>query len=597
MKIFFKVYDWKILAVILLTFVVLIFLPSGYIPDLLQLEKSITSGLFTRITISFISVFSFLVSVLILGYGFLREKFRRLTLREFLENRWISLLITVFISAFLVNIVSMIYLDTQKFSHNSLNVAYFSLSLSIIYFISFIPLALLAISSTDSLELLGKYIEKFELKHFPRYRTHELIITSDESNPIVVVNSLARSFAEKDDFHSINAILFSTQKRIQDLIGESKDRVKIGRLLTGQKILWDTIVHKAFQKKEFAVINNVFLAISFYHSHFADKKIPLLYLEEIRFFIHSLIERLVEENIHSVAEDALMTFQKIIENHYEKSVPQEEELSELIYFFEKTDKNYNKAYGNPGADDERMDANLQWQQIYSDLPYVFSIAIRKAIEKKNRVIFDAALHSINHLIHACYLSNMSEYQKAWITRMESGSFYHYQLEAIETKLIMKDIEIQSAESFVLDRMIDSNCLSKKYIFISTADFMVELFKLGRLDLRSFTFIGQIGRHCANNYDLEGAKQAFENILKLVQHFKKLFESKLDENSKNYLALKEEVQSFIDFHRRKPYRSARIHEVEGENDHTNNELLGRLKNILSEFKETTINEAELKIEWE
>ena len=353
MKILLKLYDWRIIVGVFIALVVLVYLPSGFIPDYLHLGKSITSGLFTRITISFISVFSFLVTVIILGYGFLREKFRRLTLREFLDNKWITLLVTFFISVFLVNIFASVYLDNQEVSHNSLNVAYFSLSLSIVYFIGFIPIALLAVASTDSPDLIGKYIDKFELRFFPKYRSHDLLITSNELNPVVVINNLSRAFSEKDDFHSINAIIFSTQGKIQELIGDSKDRVLIGQYLSGQRIIWDIIVHKAFQKKEFSVISSIFLCVQSYHSYFSEKRIPLLHLEEIESFIKSLMERLVDENIHTVIDDALRIFERITESHYGKSVPKEEVLPELIYFFEKTDDNHTKAYSNPGRDIER----------------------------------------------------------------------------------------------------------------------------------------------------------------------------------------------------------------------------------------------------
>jgi hypothetical protein len=595
MKIFFKLYDWRIIAAVFLILATLIYFPPGFVPDYLSLEKSITSGLFTRITISFISVFSFLVTVLILGYGFLREKFRRLTLKEFVDNKWISSLVTFFISVFLVDIFASIYLDNHEFSHNSLNVAYFSLALSIIYFTGFIPYALLAVASTDSPELIGKHIESFELKFFPEYRTHELLITSDELNPIAVVNGLSRSFAEKDDFHSINAIIFSSQSKIEELISASKDRKLIGRYLAGQRIIWDTIIHKAFLKKEFAVISNIFLCVQSYHSYFSEKKIPLLYLEEIESFVKSLTERLADENIHNVVRDALMTFERIIENHYEKSIPKEEEIHELIYFFEKTEENYQKAYGNPGLNRTRMDTHSQWEQIYSDLPYIFSIALRKSIEKKNRAIFDDALNSIAHLNHAAYISNMGNYQKAWIARMQSMDFYYYQLEAIKAQLITKDIEIKSMDS-VLDRMIDSNSLSKKYIFISTGEFMTELYEIGKLNLSSFNFIGAIGRHCSNNYESVGAQESLEYILKLVHYFKNAFEKNLDRDVKNYVYLKEEVESFIKWHAMKPFKATKIGEKDAKNENLDNALIERLKTLLAAFKEVKLSEAEANIDW-
>jgi hypothetical protein len=592
-----KLYDWRIVGSVLVIPVVLIYLPKGNVPDYLGLTKSIEAGLFTRITISFISVFSFLVTVLLLGYGFLREKFRRLTLKEFLENRWIKLLISSFISVFLVDIFATIYLDSHEFSHNSLNIAYFSLISSVVYFVGFVPLALLAVASTDSLDLVGKYIAKFETKHFPEYRSHELLITGNELNPIVIVNGLSRSFAERDDFHSINSILFTTQTKIEELIGESKDRELIGRYLAGQRIIWDTIVHKAFQKKEFSVIERVYMMVSLYHHHFSEKEIPLLYLEEIRSFVNALMERLVDENVHTVVQDALMTIEKVIEFHYKKSVPKQEVLYELIYFFEKTEENHKKAYANPGKDRVRMDNNMQWNQICSDIPYIFSVAIRKAIDKKNRVIVDAVLHSIKHLIHASYISDMGEYQKAWIARMESGTFYYYQIEAIKANLIAKDIEIMGLDSFVLDKMIDSNSVAKKYLFISTGEFMIDLHELGKLNLASFNFMGSIGRHCANNYHLPGAKESFEFVLNMVNYFKTEFETELVKHSKNYLTLKDEVESFIKFHEMKPLMQTKLGEKDQKNENLDGVLIDRLKKLLGEFKEVPVNAKTKGINWE
>ncbi|CAN5364141.1 hypothetical protein BH10BAC4_BH10BAC4_13760 [soil metagenome] len=596
MKIFVKLYDWRIVAAISILLIILIYLPSGFVPDYFNLKRAIISGLFTRITISFISVFSFLVTVLILGYGFLREKFRRLALREFLDNAWVKILVTSFISVFLLNIFASIYLDTDSVNDNSLSIAYFCLILSLIYFIGFIPLALLTVASTDSLDLVGKYVAQFELVHFPEYLSHELLTTSNELNPIVVINSLSRSFAEKDDFHSINSILFSTQQKIQKLIGESTDRELIGRYLSGQRLIWDAIVHKAFQKKEFTVISNVFLMVSFYHQHFSEKKIPLLFLEEIRSFINSLMERLVEENVHTVIDDALRTFERIVENHYNKSVPNEDVLHQLTYFFEKTEENHKKAYSNPFKDIERMDNNLQWSQIHSDIPYIFSIVLQKAIEKKNRTIFDDAINSVAHLNHAAYISNMGNYHKAWIARLQAMEYYHYQLEAIKTNLITKEIEIKALDS-VLDRMIDSDTLSKQYIFISTGEFMFELYNLSKLNLRSFNFIGSIGRHCANNYHLPGAKTSFEYILKLVGYFKNEFEKKLDKDFKNYRYLKEEVESFIQWHEMKPFIQTKLGEKDAKNENLDRGLIERLEKLSNEFKPFTPDETESSITWD
>jgi hypothetical protein len=248
-KIFLKIYDYWILAMTAIIWGILANLPEGFIPDFFNLKPVISSGTFGRISTAFISVFSFLVTVLVLTYGFLREKFRRLTLQEFLENKFSKGLVSFFISVFIVNLFSAIYLDSREVDHNSLNVAYFSLCMSIAYFFSFLPLALLSISNTDAQSLIAKYIEKLELKDFPEARSIDALANYNEHNPLTVLIQLSRSYIEKDDLHSMNLIIFMSQNRIERLIGNSTDRNIIGRYLTGQRLIWDAIAQKAFQKK------------------------------------------------------------------------------------------------------------------------------------------------------------------------------------------------------------------------------------------------------------------------------------------------------------------------------------------------------------
>ena len=130
--------------------------------------------------------------------------------------------------------------------HNSLNIAYFTLSVSVSYFFCFLPIALLVIANTDSQNLLGKYVKQLSPTHFPEFRTMDVMAIIDEGSPLTILVQLSRSFLDRDDLHSVNLIIFSTQDRIATLIGNSKDRMQIGRLLSGQRLIWEAIVQKSF---------------------------------------------------------------------------------------------------------------------------------------------------------------------------------------------------------------------------------------------------------------------------------------------------------------------------------------------------------------
>lgn len=195
-----KVYNPKILFPLFIIWIIFATIPFGFVPDIFGLERALKNDTYIKVTLSFISVFSFLITILVLSYGFLREKFRRLTLNEFLQNRATNTLVSIFISAFLINIFSAIYLDNRVITNNALNIAYYSLTLSICYFIGFIPLALVSISNSDSQQLIDRQIEKIQLRDFPSYRSHDLEITSNEHNPLNILINLIRVFSSKDDF-------------------------------------------------------------------------------------------------------------------------------------------------------------------------------------------------------------------------------------------------------------------------------------------------------------------------------------------------------------------------------------------------------------
>ncbi len=593
----FKIYNYKVVVSGLLIWLILLLLPDGYFLDNLNLRKAIENGTFTRILLSFISVFGFLMTVLILTYGFLREKFRRLALKEFLANRFANLLISLFIVIFILNIFSAIYLDSHSVTHTSLNLAYYSLYLSTLYIAIFLPMAFMSIAQADSQGVFGKYLSELKPEHFPKYPYNELTITHDESNPIVVLANLCRGLIDKDDFHSINAIVFSTQKRIEDLIGSSVDRTFIGSLLTGQKIIWESIVHKAIQKKEYAIIVNLLTAHSFYHVHFSKNRIPLLYLEELSFFMKALVERLVKEDVAEVVEQVLFSYEKILENHYNNSAPPQEKIRDLKFMLGEEDR-FTGGEFSLGKQEESINVNLQWQKLHSDIPYVFSIILSKSIEEKNQVIFERAIMSIPSLIHSAYRSKMGQLQKAFIIRSLAGKLHYYQVEALKNEVIKETFGLKSMlDTFTITEMIDENFAHKKFVLESSMEFLIDLFKIKKLDTDQINLLGAIGRHCANKYsESVSQKETFKYIIKVAKYFKALFEADLDANAKNYIALREAVESFDKFHKMASLTTWKPGQDEVKKE-TDPALIDEIAKLLAEFKPISLQELPRTISWD
>lgn len=592
----FRIYDYRILLGSLTMWGVLLLLPNGFIKDYLNLEKVIETGVMTRIILSFTSFFGFLITILILTYGLLREKFRRLTLNEFLENKYSIFLISSFVCVFLINIFSAIYINSREVSHVSLNLSYYSLFLSILYFFTFLPIAFISISYTDSQSLIEKHLKKLDINQISEYRAHELTTTLDERNPFTVLMNLARFFTEKDDFHSVTVIIFSTQKRIEELIDSSRNREEIGRYLSGQKLIWEAIVHKAFQKKDYDVINNIFLANSLYHYYFSKKEIPLLFLEEIKYFIEGVAERLVQENLTENVEQVNIYFERILEFHYNHSLPPEDEIRDIVRFKNK----YSKKKELPKSSSSyNIDVSLQWQNVYSDIPHIFSTILSQAIESKSLIIFERSLDSVQQLISTAYNSSLGEFQKAWVIKLLVGKLYYFQIEAIKKGLIKDSISLKAFNHFLQDTIVEEDFFYKKELLVSSSEFLLDLFKIGKLDLRNphLNFLGGLGRHCSNNFiESETYRETLYYIIKVINHLKLMFEKSLSENSINYKELKLDIESFIQFHKEPIQRKWNFPTSDQKNE-VDSKLICKLQSLLSEFKEIQESETNNRIEWE
>ena len=76
-----------------------------------------------------------------------------------------------------------------------------------------------------------------------------------------------------------------------------------------------------------------------------------------------------------------------------------------------------------------------------------------------------------------------------------------------------------------------------------------------------------------------------------------FEKDIDKNRKNYLTLKEEVESFVRFHEMKPFMQTKIGEKDPKNENFDSVLINRLKKIINEFKKVDNDKKNEGINWE
>jgi hypothetical protein len=586
-----KLYNKRIVLGAFGLWMILLILPEGFVADHLNLRRALENGSFTRVIQSFITAFGFLVTVLVLCYGFLRDRFRRLALGEFLDNSYTIVLISSFISIFIFNILSSIYIDSHGFSHTSLNFAYFSLSLSIAYFIIFLPLAFYSIWYADSQVSIQKYTERLQLSNFPKYPYNEITIEPDEHNPLNVLVNLSRIFVDKEDYHSAKALIFLVQQKIESLIGNSHDRVMIGSLFTGQKLIWESIINKAIQKKEYVLVERVFTMVRLYHFHFSQKKIPLLYLEELTFYTENLLERMIKEGSGSTVEQILIDFEKILEDHYDNSSPKEDQLWDLMDYYGQ-----NPPARDPVTNWNQLDAvELQWQKIVHTIPNVFSLTLTNSMQTKNLTVFRRALGSVSHLLMVVMNSKMGQFQKAWILRDLLGVLHVHQIEGLTKGFVTETYNIEWVRSHQMKIMVEEDLFCKKQVLESTSEFFIELSNIGKLDKEVLNVLSSLGRMCASNYSLQSCKNTLSYILRFFKHLQTELEKDKSQNLELYIFLRESISSFVKFHQ-KPLTG--LWKKVGENMQTNidNALIESLEKILQTFSNDQLDQRVVRINW-
>jgi len=382
----------------------------------------------------------------------------------------------------------------------------------------------------------------------------------------------------------VDKINFGFHIKVLQLIGTSKDRAYIGSLLTGQRLLWETLVNKAFQTKEFTAIGNVFLVISDYHQRFSRLKIPLLYLEEIRFFTHAVVERLIKEDVNEVTENVVFIYEQILRRHYLFSLPPEDQINDF--------KDHSMVERNRRTGWQIEAIDLQWQEIAHSIPYVFSIISSKSIEKKNMGIFRVVLSAYQQLLNDLQDAEIGPLSKSQLIKDHVRNFYSEQIAAIKSGLLVETIYVEQLNWFIPD-MIDANSSYKTDVLESYSEFLLELYSLNKLDPYTINSLASLGRHCADKYlNNVGSKETMLYILKVIRHLKQLFEGQIPMNVESYNALRYAVNSFIEFHKKPDYKAGKAIPKQQQDE----DLLQLLNDLLKEFKELETAKSISRVDW-
>lgn len=563
---FTSIYSGWVVLIYLLCWLLFYFFPFEIIPDYLYLERKIESGLFSSIIGNFSSILGIILTFFILTFGILRERLKRFALNELLRNTYFRVLITITLTVFICNILSLLIIRNDSPSNKDLTLAYFLILSSVLFLIGLIPLILKTINSINPKEIVINKITALKHEDYPKKEVIHFEHIDD--NPILIIRNLLNSSFHENDVSLVNQILYSSTVKTCDLIIEKKTQPDtIDRLIDGLLVLWREYTGCSIRNKDYNNLIRIFECFEYLHVNFSKNDIYLRKLNEVGFFIRDLLTKSVAESIFEPIQKILFLIERIVQYHFDNTVPQEGEIPQLRHIFKESYfRRYPKMkdYVFAGMRDPFFEKNITWEIISHEIPYYLNTILYESIRLKRSDAMKVTFHAMESLENETIRSlSLGRFQKEVIIRQLQGSSHYYQIEAVRNRIITQPNEILNPNIDLVTEAID-----RKYPFAITIirkdfEFLNELINYNLFDLSydPAVYFGAIGRHCMALINTDKYyRQCMFLILKEISDLKNTLETK-GLNKENINEIYSQMASFKNYYAKGYALTETEHDVE------------------------------------
>jgi len=547
-----EVYSLWIFLIYFGCWIIFYLFPFEIFRDNLNLNQTISSGVFHGIVGNFSSILGILITLTILLFGLLREKLKRFALKEFLQNSSVKALVTITITIFIFNIFTLILVSKEDPSGHELSIAYFTIFSLILYLISLFPLLLRAIDTINPKEIVIKRVNSLKQEDFPEQQDIHFEIIDD--NQIFILRNLLNVSYHDYDISVVNQVLYSVTFKTSDIVNDhKKDEAIVGRLIDGLIIIWKEYSGNAIKNKDGNNLARIFECLRYLHSSFSKNKIPLLLLNEIDFYIRNLLTKIVEESIYDPLPDITFNIEMILSDHYQRSTPQEGEITSLRHFFGDPFLDVYPAMRDikPTYNKTRVESNIQWSKISEEIPAYLTIILSESIKRKQSNAFNTVFRTMESIEISALRSSLGCFQKEYILNLLQHYYYFYQIDAIEKKVITQPYEVFFPSIELAAKAIDMKFRFVNEIIRRDFKFIADLNSKNILDLthRHLVYCGAIGRHCMMYIEKDTFyNQSMHVILDEIKTLKEILE-KETRNSANIQELLLDINSFVRYYNR------------------------------------------------
>lgn len=405
-----RLYDYRIVTGFLAIFLICNIRYFQFIPDICDLERIESPE---SVLITFWSVIvgssSIILTILLVVYGSFSKKIKRNSLDFILDNPWIKIVFSLFVSSFIY--VSLSFIAIQTFKYATITLLYTSGIITISNIIIQFPLILLSLKYSNSHERIRRLIRDIDTNDinnlfFPSQNTNGTeLIEHLEQNKIVLLKDIGVYAIKENDWGLPQNILNELYDKFIKPINKISTNDDLRNSLTAFCFVCNHFKTPAIAESDYITTNVSLHLLVKAHSHLAKNEIRKLRSNPVDNCLKDF-HRLIIENkdFYNIQQYLIRDIIKIIKVQFESIKYTDDELPTIDYNLDNRKEGMQRV-------EKSEELNDYWFYVTHELPDLLFDDLVHAIEVGNKNVysyFNWQLHSLFDIIYNS--KNLTEYQ-------------------------------------------------------------------------------------------------------------------------------------------------------------------------------------------
>jgi hypothetical protein len=516
----------------------------AFIPDYLNISSISSRDYFGIIIGAIASIFGIVMAVVLLSVEFFKERISKDTYENPLENQLIRN--SIYTSISLIGISFLGYIQIESFvTSKYISIGYYIGLIFVFYIYSVFPVLKAIIGKSSRIKSNVDLINSISLSSFQNVSRQRFRDNLDEDDTLKILKKELDSYILSGNVIAYQKINDDIISKALSIISDGKNRQQCDIVIGGVIWLWRENSKTAIRANDNHYFETLWRYISDIYLYFADKKAPLLHLQDLNLFIYLDFFKLHEKLGSTIPlTNAMDSIEVSFKSNLINNCPKQENVNRLARMFEED------GYYEPSS----IDDSIQWDQINSIIGFMSKVQ-DCAITMGSKDLFEESLRRHQYLCSDIYYEDfpIGNYQKRFIIWKELTSSFYSSRKALENGFYENTFDCFRIPKTLIVDLIERNYVEEKdlrVIISNYADYMILAFKEGKLSTDSL--IGTlnefclIGIHCLKNYHKNPlAKKTVSYIIKVLKNLKELAEKDLTSIYPNdYLNLKGKIKHFI-----------------------------------------------------